>query len=221
MKYIYITYVILSSFFILSKNALANNQATRYAIFIPSNSFQQNVELDTNKNKKNISYEITDVEEIYKEDIEPIDDFAEPDDQPQKTYSKTEPVLTPSRPRMPDSVIILNAPKEEKTTNQNVSKSEPKHQVQPIIHKEIPPLVSKQKQDLDIREKFEEFLRKDTKEMLETIPFIDTTQPRFKQIYSQYGQDLNILYTTGVLAENPQQEAVLKKATDSHRFEVK
>ncbi len=67
----------------------------------------------------------------------------------------------------------------------------------------------------------EKFQQKSINEMLNTLPYPDFKQPKFKQIYALYALELRSAYRRGKLPPNREQEETLAKANSIRRFEVK
>ncbi len=62
--------------------------------------------------------------------------------------------------------------------------------------------------------------QKSVNELLTAIPYPDSSQPKFKQLYALYGLELRVLQRRGNFPANPEQEKALAKANSIKRFEV-
>ncbi len=67
----------------------------------------------------------------------------------------------------------------------------------------------------------EELKQKSLTTLLNEIPYPDSSQPKFKQLYSSYGMELRVYQRRGKFPSNYEQEETLAKANSIKRFEVK
>ena len=68
---------------------------------------------------------------------------------------------------------------------------------------------------------FETYKTGNIEKLLRQIPYPDSSQPKFKQLYNLYALELRSLYKYNELPINIEQEETLKKANSSRRLEVK
>lgn len=67
----------------------------------------------------------------------------------------------------------------------------------------------------------EELKQKSLSSLLNKIPYPDSSQPKFKQLYSYYGMELRVYQNRGKFPRNSEQEETLAKANSIKRFDVK
>lgn len=66
----------------------------------------------------------------------------------------------------------------------------------------------------------EELKQKSLSALLSDIPYPDSSQPKFKQLYPYYGMELRVYQRRGKFPSNREQEDTLAKANSIKRFEV-
>ncbi len=67
----------------------------------------------------------------------------------------------------------------------------------------------------------EELKQKSLSSLLNKIPYPDSSQPTFKQLYPYYGMELRVYQNRGKFPRNSKQEETLAKANSIKRFDVK
>lgn len=78
----------------------------------------------------------------------------------------------------------------------------------------------KQPQKLQISD-IEQLKQKSLSSLLANIPYPDSSQPKFKQLYPYYGLELRVYQRRGKFPSNREQEEALAKANSIKRFDVK
>lgn len=67
----------------------------------------------------------------------------------------------------------------------------------------------------------EQLKQKSLSSLLANIPYPDSSQPKFKQLYPYYGLELRVYQRRGKFPSNREQEEALAKANSIKRFDVK
>lgn len=201
----YILLCLLSSFFIYNFS-LAKEIQTKYAFFIPNNAFQSN----------------TDVKEIK----------LAPKPSSQKTNKKntsntiTQTTQPPLKLKKKFPVVIKELQPLADTKKANSPKPQNKYQ----LDEDVDPKALVKKDTPEIKEEiieepvlsvFETYKTGNIEKLLRQIPYPDSSQPKFKQLYNLYALELRSLYKYNELPINIEQEETLKKANSIRRLEVK
>lgn len=205
MKYMYILLCLLSSFFIYNFS-LAKEIQTKYAFFIPNNAFQSNTDVKEIKlapkpssqktNKKNTSNTITQTT------------------QPPLKLKKKFPVVIKELQPLAD-IKKANSPKPQ-------NKYQLDEDVDPkALVKKDTPEIKEEIIEEPVLSVFETYKTGNIEKLLRQIPYPDSSQPKFKQLYNLYALELRSLYKYNELPINIEQEETLKKANSIRRLEVK
>lgn len=205
MKYMYILLCLLSSFFIYNFS-LAKEIQTKYAFFIPNNAFQSNTDVKEIKlapkpssqktNKKNTSNTITQTT------------------QPPLKLKKKFPVVIKELQPLAD-IKKANSPKPQ-------NKYQLDEDVDPkALVKKDTPEIKEEIIEEPVLSVFETYKTGNIEKLLRQIPYPDSSQPKFKQLYNLYALELRSLYKYNELPINIEQEETLKKANTIRRLEVK
>jgi len=214
MRQLYITCLILSSFFIYNLS-FADEQSNQHAFFIPENAFQQNTSLEQTKTENK-----------------------------QENYSENNTVTTPQKPTDdPLAAAIDHNIKTKKTlpyvkkipkidlpknfNNLNKKESYPKEApvsfkyiVEESLDTEIPSDSSSKETLEKPLSTLDVYSKKSVEEMLEEQPYPKKSLPKFKQRAALYDVELRNLYRRGFLPSNQEQEDALSKASSAHYFSV-
>ena len=235
MKYTYIISIILSSFFTY-KSASANIYPQQYAFFIPGGAFQQNQDVQDIRLMRP-RYAPTE-DENQEASSSQRESYI-----PSQTTRDTSQATLSSKKKSTLPIAQKNTIQKIKNAPQNISKqSSPStnivFQEEDNESKSISPEISKKLEQYQLDENtqiatpkeaptpqpklshIEELKQKSLTTLLNEIPYPDSSQPKFKQLYSSYGMELRVYQRRGKFPSNHEQEETLAKANSIKRFEV-
>ena len=212
MKYTYIISIILSSFFTY-KSASANIYPQQYAFFIPGGAFQQNQDVQDIRLMRP-RYAPTE-DENQEASSSQRESYI-----PSQTTRDTSQATLSSKKKSTLPIAQKNTIQKIKNAPQNISKqSSPStnivFQEEDNESKSISPEISKKLEQYQLDENtqiatpkeaptpqpklshIEELKQKSLTTLLNEIPYPDSSQPKFKQLYSSYGMELRVYQRRG------------------------
>ena len=234
MKYIYILLFALSSFF-SNKSLHAEETYTKLAFFMPDNAMQENIYIPAayqNNNYYNPSYTPP------KTQASPQQRSQKQQKRTQKNKQKLKKTLPVTRKNLikeqPSQEITSNQPQEVKETEVIAQQAQPKNNPNKEhtdftafnfdeniqIKTETPKKTPKPNKTKKLSQ-LEKLRQQDVSDILYSIPYPDTTKPKYKQIYNLYAISLRSLYKHHNFPDNYEQELSLEKANSLQKFEVK
>ena len=208
MKHFYITCLLLSSFFTY-KQLYADEQYSKYAFFIPKDSLISNIDYVKEESPK-----------------QSTPSKNQNQTQSQKITEKKPPVEVDTYKNKDKNLPIKEKPKEVSFISKSKATEEPKtieknkSQPKKTINQPAKTPATKEKSTIE-NIPYEIFKNMSIDAMLAAIPYPNTRLPKYQQIYASYALDLAILYRTGALPSNFEQEKTLAKACNfrHHKFE--
>ena len=235
MKYIYILLFALSSFF-SNKSLYAEETYNKLAFFMPDDAMQENMYIPSAYQNNN--YQIPSYTPPQKETAT--------QQRPQKKQQK-KAQKTKQAPKKSHQIIRKNLINEQ-ATQKNTSNTQEQTKSAPVVIKEAQSQPTQNTETTDFSafdfdeniqiktetpkktpkpnktkklSQLEKLRQKDVSDILYSIPYPDTTQPKYKQIYNIYAISLRNLYRQHELPYNYDQEISLEKANSLQKFEVK
>ena len=221
----------MSSFF--ANNTLgANNQEITLAFFIPQGTFQQNNQIQDIRlmkpryGKIELPQEYSEEEKYQQPKSQQIQQSASPQKKqrkyskkpslPQKQISTSPNIATPQK-TIQTKADTPSPQKSIKNTEITKSASSSKYQLEDNERENLT-TTSEAPQIAEINIK--DIQQKSLKELLSEIPYPDSHQPKFKQLYSLYGLELRSFQRRGKFPINRDQEEALAKANSIKKFTV-
>lgn len=243
MRYFYIICLVLSSFFIYNQSS-ADNIMRQYAFFIPGNAYQKNTtvnNLDSMRpryEKPTISENTDKIPPAQKTTTKSIEKITRPvTKKPLKEIAETKPAPQINAPKtltvtkQPDSInqeISVITENANATAPTPVADNSSTEQLSEEKLNEIKEKAAQYNIDID-----DDFVitpaltngknipkEKTINAMLSEIPYPNPDEPKFKQIFGQYGMALRALYRQKVLPKDREQDKTLAKANSIKRFKV-
>ncbi len=209
MKYMYILLCLLSSFFIYNFS-LAKETESKYAFFIPNNAFQSN----------------TDVKEIRLPQKQNLKKATQKSISNIDTTVDTQTTQPPLKLKKKLPIVIEELKPLVELKKENAPKPQNKYQLDEDVDpkalvKKDAPEIKEETIEEPVLSTFEIYKTGNIEELLRQIPYPDSSQPKFKQLYNLYALELRSLYKYKELPINTEQEETLKKANTIRRLEVK
>lgn len=212
----------MSSFF--ANNAMSsNNHKTILAFFIPQGAFQQNNQIQDIRLMKPRYIKTETQREQPKEEIFDNHISQQSPQNQQNNYSKS--------PAIPQKQISTKNTEIKRRTIQSKTDTTKK-----IKDTEITESIPSSKYQLEDNQKnkstttsetsqiaevnIKDLHKKSLKELLSEIPYPDSHQPKFKQLYGLYGLELRSFQRRGKFPINRDQEDALAKANSTKRFTI-
>ena len=238
MKYIYILLFALSSFF-SNKSLHAEETYKKLAFFMPDNAMQNNMYIPSayqNNNYYNPTYtppQATSQQPTKKQQKRAIKQNPKQNKMSKtnnkkitkkQDYSQNSPKNTSSKKEATqpqEAIMVEETIKTQpalKTDNTDFSAFDFDENIQISTQKTPEPVKIKKVKKIS---KLEKLRQKDLSDLLYSIPYPDTTQPKYKQIYNLYALSLRSLYKYHSLPSNYEQDISLEKANSLQKFEVK
>ncbi|MCM1322702.1 MAG: hypothetical protein NC218_00775 [Acetobacter sp.] len=214
MKYIYIICLLLSSIF--TYKPLSANIKTHYnAFFIPNGAFQQNTYINNSTTQQRFP-KTTNTSQI-KKPQKTVNITTSSKSQPKKQQQTITPQNTTAKTTASTPKAATQLPKKITKKIPDAPKKQVKYQLEDTIIENKKDTSTTQTPAISTAQ----FKQNTMSEMLETLPYPDFKQPKYKQLYALYGLDLRTTYRQGKLPSNYEQEKALSKANSIRRFEVK
>lgn len=221
MKYMYMTCLVLSSFFIYNP-LFADTNNCEHAFFIPGGAFQQNTKI---QEIKQIQPQKQSTERTTTQQKNTIKQTPQPQKTKQTINSKqtNSAKVTPTAPAEKNITENTTTPQSSpKTNSTNTVKKNAPPKKQYILEDTLDNSPSEEKTSEKPQiSSLEQFQQKTMQEILNTLPYPDFNLPKYKQIYALYALELRSAYRRGELPANYDQEEVLSKANSIRRFNVK
>lgn len=247
MRYFYMTCLILSSFFICN-HSIAENITRQYAFFIPNNVYDKNTTVNSIDSIRPRYTLATQKGTNPKENTQKNnnrDKITLPFSRPPitgKIANDTEVSLKTNSIPQKDSSPSKTAPQPSPESNTNIiTKESAPIEAKQIVHtadsyssqpsSQTKSNTSKYNLDddflTDIKKAEAKIIKpqlpkeKTITERLAEIPFPDLEQPRYKQVFGNYGITLRTLYRQNEMPADYEQDEILAKANSIKRFLVK
>lgn len=239
MLHLYSICLVLSSLFAYNASA-AENRPLRYAFFIPADSLQKNTTIQDIRlmHPRHIkTEESSSATESYNKISSP--EKKAPSDKTSaanRLGQKTTLPVEKSRPATIKKQTLESLRRQKSMPDTAVKPEKPQPLPAPdtkeIVEKlknyklddsPVPPVTARNnpaKPAEPVFSELEKLQQKDLSELLAAIPYPDSRQPKFRQLYDNYGLEMRMMQRRGDFPDNPEQEKTLAKANSLRRFKV-